>query len=228
MSLPNELAPDLVPKRGIDVLYSPDIAALILDLYIGGNPDGRPLSMHAISKMEGMPAYATILRWAREHKQFSEQFKRARQCRAIHLEERAMEIADGVIDKDSAPGERLRFDIFKWGAEIQHPEEYGKKVTVAGDRDRPIVFKVLTGVPEPQSQLPSTQAHPDIEVVAVALGTGSSEVRAAGSATQEVAGSTPAPSTLTGSELLDRIAAETGITIPEEVPAHPDAEQDLT
>jgi hypothetical protein len=125
------------------VQYSIELANDILEKYVDGQ------SLFAISQIPGMPSYPTILRWARDSKKMADAFERARVTRAINLEERALALADLHIDKDDAPGERLRFDILRWGAETHDAQRFGKKVTHAGDPDRPIILQVQTGVPEP-------------------------------------------------------------------------------
>lgn len=127
------------------VYYSEELGRDILDLYVEGH------SLQAISLRDGMPSYLTILRWARELDGFHEEFERARAVRAIHMEEQALQLAEDHIGKNEAPGAKVRFEIFKWAAEVGDAGRFGKKVTVAGDSARPIVFKVVTGVPAPET-----------------------------------------------------------------------------
>lgn len=126
------------------IFYSPELGSLILDLYVQG------ASLHQISELDEMPSYTTILRWARSSDKFKGEFENARLARALHLEERALALADEAgNDPDLIPSRRFKFDVFKWAAEVGDPSRYGKKVTVGGDASRPIVFRVVTGVPAP-------------------------------------------------------------------------------
>lgn len=184
---------------------------LILDLYVEGQ------ALKKICTLGEMPNYRTVLRWIRDNPEIRDQFQKARAARAIDFEERALELAENLIGKDDAVGERLRFDIFKWAAEVGDPTQYGKKVTVGGDDERPIVFKVITGVPDPiHLASPGLGLPAPLPVITV----DGSPVESS-QAAQEPAGAVH-------SELLERLAAERGVVIPDERPALPDAEQDLT
>lgn len=179
-------------------MYSPELAQMILDLYVDGS------SLTKISQLEGMPSYNTLIRWVRDKSDFRAALKASRVARAFHFEERIVEIADKPIGKDDVPGERLRFDVLRWGAEVGSPDDFGKKMVVQGDESRPIVFKVTTGVPAPG--LPSPE-QPVIDVTPGAPAVG-----------------TEAPA----SSLLDRLAKEQGVEIPDEPVTPHDPQEDLT
>lgn len=154
--------------------FSLEKVDLVLDLYVDGS------SLAQICKLPEMPSYNTLLRWLRDRPECSERFEAARAARAIHLEEKALAIADNVTD---ASADRLRFDILKWGAEVGDPQKYGKKVTIEGGK-RPVVFQIKTGVPEPSShQLPPVldatglQAQPDIPVTGTPVPMAASSAR---------------------------------------------------
>jgi hypothetical protein len=114
-----------------------------MDLYIGGD------SLLAISAREEMPAYSTLMRWLKDNESFRKALDAAREVRAVHFEERALEAAEAARDKDDVPAARLKFDAAVWAAGVHHPERYGKKTTIAGDAKRPVVFRIATGVPDP-------------------------------------------------------------------------------
>ncbi len=139
------------------MLYTPELADTILGLYVEG------MSLQNICQLEGMPTYGTVLRWLKDSTKFVDGLEGARRARAIHFEEKALGIADvkGPIDKDFVAGERLKFDVYKWGAEVGDPTRFGKKVTVGGDPNQPIVFKVITGVPEPTGDQASVTLNAD-------------------------------------------------------------------
>lgn len=138
-------------------LYKPELAEKILNLYISG------MSLNTISKQPEMPCYATLLRWIQNRSDFREEFEAARKARAVHLEEmalRAAEEAEQLDGKDRAALGRLKFDAYKWGAEVNDSQRFGKKTTVEGNPDRPITFTVVTGVP--QKQTPIIDVTPEV------------------------------------------------------------------
>lgn len=140
-------APAVVPQtladRRYNHLYSPDLAERILDRYISGT------SLHKLAQDPGMPSYATLLRWVKDHPEFAPEFEKARLLRAVHFEEKAIQAAESATSPQDTPAERLRYDAYRWAAEVSDGARYGKKVTHSGDPDRPIIFQVTTGVPAP-------------------------------------------------------------------------------
>ncbi len=64
--------PELLPTRETSVVYTLEKGIEILSLYVEGK------SLHAISKMEGMPSYGTILRWLRDQSKFVDGLEGAR------------------------------------------------------------------------------------------------------------------------------------------------------
>ena len=146
-----ETSPTTLESEGTSscaIHYSESVAKRIASLYAEGN------SLHKISQHSEMPVYATMLRWAKEHPEFRQMIEGVRAQRALHFEDKAIETAENAEGKD---GDRLRFDAYKWGAEVNDPTRYGKKVTHGGDPDRPITFIVATGFPMPNEfQRPPT------------------------------------------------------------------------
>lgn len=141
-------------QRARNVYRTPEIREAICDMYIAGK------SLHAISAIEGMPSYGSILRWMKECEDFRKAIEAARLLRATHFEEMALEAAHEPNDKDDVPAARLRYDANVWAAEVNNPQQYGKKTTVQGDASRPIVFQVSTGVPT-KSDEKTIELNPD-------------------------------------------------------------------
>lgn len=134
------------------VKYTKRIAVQIHKLYLLGH------SITKIAEIEGYPTRDTIFRWKKEHSWFGILMAEAKTQRAELFEEKAIAAAEASVDKDDAPSQRLKFDAYKWGAEVNDPSKYGKKVTHAGDADAPIRFVVSTGFPEPNEH----QRHPEL------------------------------------------------------------------
>ncbi len=128
------------------VPYSAELATRILDFYVSGE------SFAKIARRPGMPAVKDIYRWHRDCADFQEEVKKARITRALAAEEKAHAIAETAesLDKDHVPGARLAYDIHRWGAEVNDPATYGKKTQISGDQTRPIVFQIISRIPEPE------------------------------------------------------------------------------
>lgn len=157
-------------QRDFRHLYSAEQAETILDLYIQGK------SLHAISKVDNMPSYPTLLRWAHEHEEFSKKFETARKVRALHIEEKILDKAESAdcLEKDAIAAQRLQFDMLRWATETHDGERFGKKTTISGDVKRPIQIIVNTGVPDPEP-LPTPK---DVEIVEKVLDAEFKEVEA--------------------------------------------------
>lgn len=125
------------------VTYSEEVKERILELYLGGE------SLHAIASREGMPSYQTILRWSKDNAVFKKELIAARETRALHFEERAINAAENAIERDDVPAARLKFDAYAWAAEKADPARFGKRTNIAGDAASPVKFIVQTGVPDP-------------------------------------------------------------------------------
>jgi transposase-like protein len=128
--------------------YTEELKELIVAEYVGGKTLKQIAESVAVS-------YSTLLRWSKQHDVFRRELQAARETRALHFEEEALEAAVGAHTKDDVPAARLKFDAFTWAAEKSDPAKYGKRTTLTGDASNPIQFLVQTGVPDPaKHQLP--------------------------------------------------------------------------
>ena len=106
--------------------YTPELAARICVLLSEG------ATLRQIAAMEGMPAYQTVLAWARENKgQFSELYARARADQADWYADRITEISEKAIEnpKDSN-AYRVAGDLMKWACAVRRPHVYGERQQV--------------------------------------------------------------------------------------------------
>lgn len=129
-------------------LWSNKIGDEIIDLYMGGK------AITEISRMPGMPSATAIYHWIQRRPDFKAKMKAARESRGIYFEEKAIEAAEDAQGESSeeVAAQRLKADTYKWAAEVNNPEVYGKRTKVVGDPNAPIAFTVVTGVPESQEK----------------------------------------------------------------------------
>lgn len=122
-----------------------DYSAKIVDLICERIADGQ--SVREIGRDDNFPAASTIFRWLSEHKEFQEQYARAKEAQAEHLAEEILDIADDAsndwIERNDTDGKflgwkengdaiqrsRLRVDSRKWLLSKLLPKKYGEKVT---------------------------------------------------------------------------------------------------
>lgn len=133
-------------------------------------------TLEKIGLMEGFPPVATIYRWMREQPAFKKEMAEAKKMRAEWRADQAMKITEKAeIHEKDVPGQRLRADLFKWGAEMDDRSTYGKQTKVVGDASQPVVFKVLTGVPAPLDASEAPQFTKDGRLIGKDAEPGSSE-----------------------------------------------------
>ena len=117
--------------------YTAELAAEICVRIASGQ------SVRTIASADDMPAMSTIFKWLSEHKDFSEQYVRAREAQTDYLAEEIIEISDdasGDAVEDPETGtvrqnaefvarSRLRVDTRKWLMARMAPKKYGDKIT---------------------------------------------------------------------------------------------------
>lgn len=145
-------------KVGRPTDYTPELADLVCERLAIGE------SMRSIARDESMPAMSTLFKWLRMHKEFAEQYVRAKEESADAFVEDMLDIADNQVEQplivDGLPLQidgkavmvkdnvsvnhaKLRVDTRKWAASKLKPKKYGDKVeqTVKGDPDNPLETK---------------------------------------------------------------------------------------
>lgn len=109
-------------------------------------------SMRTVCKADDMPAPASVYKWLRENKAFSEQYARACEERSEAMIEDILDIADDGsndwmevnaennqgwrINGEALQRSRLRVDTRKWYASKMKPKKYGDKLDVTSDGDK--------------------------------------------------------------------------------------------
>jgi len=74
------------------------------------------------------PSIPMFYRWLEEYPEFLAMYRRAREFQAHTHADRILEMAELAIeDPKRVPAYRLAADIFKWNAEMRHPETYSPK-----------------------------------------------------------------------------------------------------
>ena len=88
--------------------------------------EGQPLTK--ICKLEGMPHYATIMRWLDADSSFRERYARAREASADTLAHKIQDLAERVeAGKVDAHAGRVAIDAMKWIASKLKPKVYGER-----------------------------------------------------------------------------------------------------
>lgn len=103
------------------------------------------LSVREISQLPGYPTVNAIYHQMYRDGAFKRMMKDARDLRGVVFEEKALAAANAA-DEKNVQSSRLKVDTFKWAAEVNNPEVYGKKTKIIGDPDQPIAFLIDTGI----------------------------------------------------------------------------------
>lgn len=152
-TLPAVVEETAASKTVSNIPYSAGLAERITALYAEG------MSLHKIAQKAEMPAYGTLIRWAKKHPELSKMLRAVRDARALHFEDKAIQSAEDATGKDA---DRLKFEAYKWGAEVNDPATYGKKV--AHDVQGPgaqVVIQVVTGFGPPNPWQTPPKLNPD-------------------------------------------------------------------
>lgn len=129
--------------------YSQEIADVICGEIAMG------YSLRTICKSDDMPCLATIFNWLRTHKEFLDQYEKAKVEQADALAEEMLDIADDgtndwmekqnkdgstyeVINHEHIQRSRLRVDARKWIASKLKPKKYGDKLEHSGSAENPL------------------------------------------------------------------------------------------
>lgn len=125
-----------LPKR---VPYNLEAARAILQLVREGN------TIAAIGRMGQYPSASVIFTWLSKHPDFKEAMEQARVDRAEVFHDKALEVAEGVLDKEDVPAARLKIDTYKWAAEKGDKTRYGTSKIDIDVNQRDIVV-IDTGI----------------------------------------------------------------------------------
>jgi len=130
------------PKPGRPTDYRQETVDLICERIADGE------SLREICKADDMPARSVVFRWLSIHREFADQYARAREAQADALADEIQDIADDgqndwMIrngDDDEGAGwrvngehiqrSRLRIDARKWMASKLAPKKYGDRQSV--------------------------------------------------------------------------------------------------
>lgn len=114
-------------------------------------------SLRSICLDDAMPSKASVFRWLGIHKEFSDQYARAREEQAEAFADEMVAIADEretivkdgngetvvAFDATAVARNRLRIDARKWVASKLKPKKYGEKLELSGDKDAPLTVNIL-------------------------------------------------------------------------------------
>lgn len=104
------------------------------------------MSLAKIGDMEDLPPVHVIWKWLREHPEFRAMMEEAKKARAEFYADRVIAIAEQEhVHPDDVPMERLRKDVFQWGAEVNDPATYGKRTKIVAEA-APAALLVDTGI----------------------------------------------------------------------------------
>lgn len=139
--LPSPKIPILTLQKrevGRPTLFSQELADKICEKLATG------ISLRTACKAEDMPCIATIFNWFRNHKDFLEQYTRAKEESADAMAEEMLDIADDgsndfmvivkgnneyvVENKEVTNRSRLRVDTRKWLMSKMKPKKYAEKL----------------------------------------------------------------------------------------------------
>lgn len=106
--------------------YTPEMADKICEMLSEG------VSLRSICRGEGMPHFATVMRWVAQQPTFCDQYARATLARADAKFEELDDVSEQAATAESAvtiAGLRLKADNIKWQLARMNAKKYGDKIT---------------------------------------------------------------------------------------------------
>lgn len=134
--------------------YTEDMADTICERLADGE------SLRAICSDPDMPARSSVLKWLRDHAEFSAQYARAREAQADAIFDEILDITDDgrndwmarngdderegwALNGEHVQRSRLRVDARKWMAAKLAPKKYSDKVNVEHGGEQKVVVEIL-------------------------------------------------------------------------------------
>lgn len=126
-----------------------DFTQEIADKVCAGVAQG--ISLRTLCKNEDLPSIQTIFSWFRLHKDFLEQYERAKEQSAVADDETLQELNDLVIEESKkedfkranavVAAYKLKADNLKWAMSKKQPKKYGDKLDhTTNGKDLPIAI----------------------------------------------------------------------------------------
>lgn len=106
--------------------------------------DGK--SLRSICAAEEMPAKSSVFKWLSQHKDFADQYTRARESQADALFDDLADVAEEALKAETAvevSARKLIVDTHKWRLSKIAPKKYGEKLELAGDPKAPLGIAVI-------------------------------------------------------------------------------------
>lgn len=131
--------------RGQPTKYNDEIAEIICDTIASSNK-----SLATICTENGI-TLSTVFLWLSKHKEFSDNYARAKELQADFLAEEIIEIADdssndvletefgSMENKEFVNRSKLRVDARKWVASKLKPKKYGDKLELDGNMSNNVI-----------------------------------------------------------------------------------------
>lgn len=115
--------------------YSDDVALEVCSLVSTG------MSLLAVSRLEGMPAYRTMMQWNDfghpcYRERFAHNYARARDCRTDALFDTAFDLLENVSvseEQNKLNKAKAQVDLIKWGIGKMSPKKYGDRLALGGE-----------------------------------------------------------------------------------------------
>ena len=142
--------------EGRPTKYTQELADEICALLAEG------LSLRSVCTDESLPDKSTVFRWLREHKEFQDQYTRAKEESADAMAEDTIDIADDgtndymtitkgdksyeVVNGEAIQRSKLRVETRKWLMAKMKPKKYGDKLDLTSGGDKIVPVPILGGI----------------------------------------------------------------------------------
>lgn len=108
-------------------VFSENLAEVICSRIVNG------ASMTSLGKMKDMPSFGVLSRWRSEHPEFALMIDNAKRDRAELFFDKAIDVAENVVDKEEAVIGKFKHEVYKYAAQIGKPSEFSPQKNVKAE-----------------------------------------------------------------------------------------------
>lgn len=128
-------------------VFNSGIASLICQFLTEGK------SFDEICRMEGMPPLFILHKWRKMYKDFDEALEQSLRDKAYMFIDKAIQKIEQATVRGE-PDYKSQSEMYLKFAEKANPDRFGNRVKHSGDKDSPMSWTIVTGVPQklPESE----------------------------------------------------------------------------
>ncbi len=127
--------------RKVRIVYSLEVAKAFAARYANGE------NLLDLFNVPAFPSRSNYFYWKVNHEEFRRMMEVAEKIRAETYAVKLEHVAD-TVDASTHKQAKVRADIMRHLAGAYDPDKFGARTKITGDKNQPLAFTVVTGVPD--------------------------------------------------------------------------------